>query len=38
MEERDEFNPVQTNTTDSKYIFDNEDAIVVNINKHNNKK
>ena len=38
MDERDEFNPVQTNTTDSKYIFDNEDAIVVNLNKNKNKK
>lgn len=30
-DERDEINPVQTNTTDSKYLFDNEDAIVVNL-------
>lgn len=29
-DERDEINPVQTNTTDSNYLFDNEDAIVVN--------
>lgn len=29
-DERDEINPVQTNTTDSSYLFDNEDAIVVN--------
>lgn len=27
---RNEFNPVQTDTTDSNYLFDNEDAIVVN--------
>ena len=35
-DERDEINPVQTNTTDSSYLFDNEDAIVVNFK--NNKK
>ena len=29
-DERDEINPVQTDTTDSNYLFDNEDAIVVN--------
>lgn len=29
-DERDEINPVQTNTTDSSYLFDNEDAIIVN--------
>ena len=29
-DERNEFNPVQTDTTDSNYLFDNEDAIVVN--------
>lgn len=31
--ERNEFDPIQTNTTDSKYLFDNEDAIVVNLKK-----
>lgn len=30
-DERDEINPVQTDTTDSNYLFDNEDAIVVNL-------
>lgn len=30
-DERNEINPVQTDTTDSNYIFDNEDAIVVNL-------
>ncbi len=30
-DERNEFNPVQTDTTDSNYLFDNEDAIVVNL-------
>lgn len=29
-DDRNEFNPVQTDTTDSNYLFDNEDAIVVN--------
>lgn len=33
MDERNEFDPVQTDTTDSKYLFDNEDAIVVNLKK-----
>ena len=32
-DDKNEFNPIQTNTTDSKYLFDNEDAIVVNFNK-----
>ena len=30
---RNEIDPVQTDTTDSKYLFDNEDAIVVNFKK-----
>lgn len=30
-DERNEFNPVLTDTTDSNYLFDNEDAIVVNL-------
>ena len=29
-DERNKINPVQTNTTDSNYLFDNEDAIIVN--------
>ena len=33
MDERNEFDPVQTDNTDSKYLFDNEDAIVVNLKK-----
>lgn len=33
MDENDEFNPVQTDITDSKYLFDNEDAIIVNFKK-----
>lgn len=33
IDERDEFNPVQTDVTDSKYLFDNEDAIIVNFKK-----
>ncbi len=35
LDEKDEFNPVQTDTSDSKYLFDNEDAIVVNLKKRN---
>ena len=36
-DERNEYNPVQTDTSDSSYLFDNEDAIVVNLkNKKNN--
>ncbi|MGN1297421.1 MAG: TraM recognition domain-containing protein [Clostridia bacterium] len=35
--ERNEFDPVQTDTTDSKYLFDNEDAIVVNLKKKKSK-
>ena len=35
-DERNEFNPVQTDVTDSDYLFDNEDAIIVNLK--NNKK
>lgn len=31
IDERNEINPVQTNTTDSNYLFDNEDAIIVNL-------
>lgn len=30
-DERNEINPIQTDTTDSNYLFDNEDAIVVNL-------
>lgn len=36
MDSRNEFDPIQTNTTDSKYLFDNEDAIVVNLKKKKN--
>ena len=32
-DEKNEFDPIQTDTTDSKYLFDNEDAIVVNLKK-----
>lgn len=32
-DERDEIDPVQTDITDSNYLFDNEDAIVVNFKK-----
>ena len=37
-DERNEFNPIQTDTTDSNYLFDNEDAIVVNFKNKNLKK
>ncbi len=33
IDDRNEYNPVQTDDTDSKYLFDNEDAIVVNFKK-----
>jgi hypothetical protein len=32
-DERDEIDPIQTDTTDSKYLFNNSDAIVVNLKK-----
>lgn len=32
-DENNEINPIQTDVTDSKYVFDNEDAIVVNLKK-----
>jgi len=35
LDERNEFDPVKTDTTDSKYLFDNEDAIIVNFKKGN---
>ena len=33
MDEKNEYNPVQTDITDSKYLFDNQDAIIVNFKK-----
>ena len=36
-DERDEINPVQTDTTDSKYLFDNDDAVVINFKKNEKK-
>ncbi len=33
LDDRNEFNPVQTDDTDSKYLFDNEDAIIVNLKR-----
>ena len=35
MDENNEFNPVQTDVTDSKYLFNNQDAIIVNFKKGN---
>lgn len=32
-DERNEFNPIQTDMTDSKYLFDNDNAIIVNLKK-----
>lgn len=32
-DERNEIDPIQTDTTDSKYLFNNADAIVVNLKK-----
>ena len=37
-DERDEINPVQTDTSDSSYLFDNEDAIVVNFKQKKSNK
>lgn len=37
-DDRDEIDPVQTDTTDSSYLFDNEDAIVVNFKNKKKKK
>ncbi len=37
LDTNNEFNPVQTDHTDSKYLFDNEDAIVVNLKKNEKK-
>lgn len=36
-DERNEIDPIQTDTTDSKYLFNNSDAIVVNLKKKKNK-
>ena len=35
-DERNEIDPIQTDTTDSNYLFDNEDAIVVNLKNKKN--
>ena len=31
VDEKNEINPIQTDVTDSNYLFDNEDAIIVNL-------
>jgi hypothetical protein len=36
-DERDEINPVQTDISDSEFIFDNEDAVIFNLKKNENK-
>ena len=33
LDDRNEFDPVQIDSTDSKYIFEDENAIVVNLKK-----
>ncbi|MBR3002396.1 MAG: TraM recognition domain-containing protein [Clostridia bacterium] len=33
IDDRNEYNPIQTDTSDSSYLFDNEDAIVVKLKK-----
>ena len=35
IDERNEFNPIQTDTTDSNFLFDSDDAIIVNLKKGN---
>ena len=35
IDNNNEYDPVQTDTTDSKYLFNNEDAIVVNYKRKN---
>ena len=35
-DEKNEIDPIQTDTTDSKYFFNNSDAIVVNLKKKKN--
>ena len=37
VDERNEINPIQTNETDSKFLFDNDDAIIVNFKKNGDK-
>ena len=32
-DKNNEIDPIQTDTTDSKYLFDNQDAIVVNLKR-----
>ena len=32
---RNEIDPIQTDTTDSKFLFDNDDAVIVNLKKGN---
>lgn len=35
MDDKNEFDPIQTDITDSNYLFNNDDAIVVNLKKGN---
>lgn len=34
-DERNEIDPIQTDTTDSKFLFDNDNAVIVNLKKGN---
>ncbi len=36
IDENNEYNPVHTDTTDSKYFFDNSDAVIFNLKKNKN--
>lgn len=36
-DDRDEIDPIKMNTTDSNYLFDNEDAIIMNLKKDSKK-
>lgn len=35
IDENNEYNPIQTDSTDSNYLFDNDDAIIVNLKNGN---
>ena len=37
FDENEDVNPIQTDATDSSYLFNNEDAIIYNIHKDGNK-
>ncbi len=35
LDKKNEYDPIQTDITDSKYLFDNQDAIIVNLKRGN---